>query len=64
MSSFRPDVAPSSSGGLTLHQNGQIMTIPAGEVEAFIDDLRAVRSRQFVRECERVTREAKHERSI
>lgn len=50
---FLPDIFP-TKGGIAIHQNGKIITIPDGEVERFVDDLREVRKRQLVADCMRI----------
>ena len=51
---FRPDIAPSQSGGIVLHQNGQRIVIEDGEVELFVAELQRIRQRQLVDDCRRI----------
>ena len=54
---FRPDVGPSKQGGLVIiGRDGSRVHVPDSEVEAFVDELREVRRRQLVQECDRITR--------
>ena len=51
---FRPDIAPSQSGGIVLYQNGQRIVIEDGEVELFVAELQRIRRRQLVDDCRRI----------
>ena len=51
---FRPDIAPSQSGGIVLYQNSQRIVIEDGEVELFISELQQIRKRQLIDGCRRI----------
>ena len=49
---LRPDVAPSSRGGLILiGRDGSRVHVPDSEVEALIEEMESVRRRQLRAEC-------------
>jgi len=55
---FRPSVAPSRKGGLLLiAYDGSRLVVPDDEVEALIEDMRAVRAKQAKDDCLRIARE-------
>ena len=51
---FRPDIAPSQSGGIVLYQNGRIITVADADVELFVAELQRIRRRQLVDDCRRI----------